>query len=116
MHCMRRGPGVVHLGDTDPANRAQHARRAWCPRWGLAPQPLSGGWYPAGAQSKNRPNARAEAMQCVWVVMLGVGRGSVAHGGLERAAWPLRSGQSEYTGTVFGAVGDTLRTRPTEAF
>ena len=61
--------------------------RAWGPRWGLAPQPLSGGWYPAGAQSKNRPNARAEAMQCVWVAMLGVGRGSVAHGGLERAAW-----------------------------
>ena len=28
MHCMRRGPGVVHLGDTDLANRAQHARRA----------------------------------------------------------------------------------------
>ena len=28
MHCMRRGPGVVHLGNTDLANRAQHARRA----------------------------------------------------------------------------------------
>ena len=28
MHCMGRGPGVVHLGNTDLANRAQHSRRA----------------------------------------------------------------------------------------
>ena len=112
MHCMRRGPGVVHLGETDTANRSQHSRRArWVHGGAWRRSPCPGGGIQRGAQSKNRPNARAEAMQCVWVAMLGVGRGSVAHGGLERAAWPLRSGRSEYTGTVFGAVGDTLRTR-----
>ena len=57
-------------------------------------------------------------MQRAGVAMLGMGRGSASHRWREQAAWPLalRAERTEYTATVFGAVGGTRRTRPTVAF